>query len=443
MNIAVIGTGYVGLVTGTCFAEMGNHVLCVDIDKEKIRKLKSGKVPIYEPHLDSLFAENIKHGRLHFTIRLEEALRQSLVIFLALPTPPGEDGSADLRHILDVAEETGKLIKEYKVIINKSTVPVGTAEKVRKLVLKHAKVEFDVVSNPEFLREGFAVDDFLKPDRVVVGTRSERAKKIMEELYKPFVRQGNPILFMDEPSAELTKYAANAFLATKISFMNEIANICERTGANVDMIRAGIGADERIGRRFLFAGIGYGGSCFPKDVMAIEKSARDCGYEFKIVRSVMEVNRKQREWMVNKINEYFVKRTSGTKKNKLTGNKIAVWGLSFKPNTDDIREAPSIFIIKKLLNEGFAVNVFDPAATENVKSIFGKQLHYFNDHYEVLQNCNALIICTEWSVFRTPDFQKMGKLLKQPVIFDGRNLFDPSEMRSRGFEYFSVGRGSM
>ena len=337
MNIAIIGTGYVGLVTGTCLAETGNHVICVDINKEKVKKMQAGVVPIYEPHLDVLFERNIKQGRLIFTTNLADAIEKAKIIFLALPTPPGEDGSADLSYILGVADDLGKLIKEYKVIVDKSTVPVGTAAKVHIAIAKNAKVEFDVVSNPEFLREGFAVDDFLKPDRVVIGTRSGKARKIMEELYKPYVRQGNPIIFMDEKSAELTKYAANAFLATKITFMNEVANLCERLGADIDAIRFGIGSDERIGKRFLFPGIGYGGSCFPKDVQALAKSAAEVNYDFKILESVMKVNEKQKTIVIPKIKNYF--------NDDLKGKKIAIWGLAFKPDTDDISEEPAIYII--------------------------------------------------------------------------------------------------
>lgn len=432
MKIAVVGTGYVGLVTGTCFAETGNEVICVDIDAEKVEKMKSGIVPIYEPHLDVLFDRNIKEGRLKFTTNLEEAVKESKIIFLALPTPPGEDGSADLSYVLGVAEQLGKIINDYKVIVDKSTVPVGTAEKVHAAIAKNAKVEFDVVSNPEFLREGFAVDDFMKPDRVVIGTSSEKAKKIMGDLYKPFVRQGNPIIIMDERSAELTKYAANAFLATKITFMNEIANLCERLGANVDMVRIGIGSDERIGKRFLFPGIGYGGSCFPKDVQALAKSAQEVNYDFKILKSVMEVNEKQKTSIIPKILNYF--------KNDLKGKRIAVWGLSFKPDTDDIREAPALYVIKELLQYGATVSAFDPEAMDNVRKLLGDKIEYAINQYAALNNADALVICTEWSVFRTPDFEKMASTLKSKVIFDGRNLYDLSEMKELGFYYESVGR---
>lgn len=432
MKIAVVGTGYVGLVTGTCFAETGNEVICVDIDAEKVEKMKSGIVPIYEPHLDVLFDRNIKQGRLKFTTNLEEAIKESKIIFLALPTPPGEDGSADLSYVLGVAEQLGKIINDYKVIVDKSTVPVGTAEKVHAAIAKNAKIEFDVVSNPEFLREGFAVDDFMKPDRVVIGTSSEKAKKIMGDLYKPFVRQGNPVIFMDERSAELTKYAANAFLATKITFMNEIANLCERLGANVDMVRIGIGSDERIGKRFLFPGIGYGGSCFPKDVKALAKSAQEVNYDFKILKSVMEVNEKQKTSIIPKILNYF--------KNDLKGKRIAVWGLSFKPDTDDIREAPALYVIKELLQYGATISAFDPEAMDNVRKLLGDKIEYAINQYAALNNADALVICTEWSVFRTPDFEKIATNLKSKVIFDGRNLYDLSEMKDLGFYYESVGR---
>jgi UDPglucose 6-dehydrogenase len=432
MKIAVVGTGYVGLVTGTCFAETGNDVICIDIDAEKVEKMKNGIVPIYEPHLDVIFERNIKEGRLNFTTNLEEGVKDAKIIFLALPTPPGEDGSADLSYVLGVAEQLGKVITDYKVIVDKSTVPVGTAEKVHKALAKNAKVEFDVVSNPEFLREGFAVDDFMKPDRVVIGTSSEKAKKIMGDLYKPFVRQGNPIIFMDERSAELTKYAANAFLATKITFMNEIANMCERLGANVDMVRIGIGSDDRIGKRFLFPGIGYGGSCFPKDVQALAKSAQEVNYDFKILKSVMDVNEKQKTSIVPKILNYF--------NNDLKGKRIAIWGLAFKPDTDDIREAPALYIIKELLERGASIATFDPEAMDNVRKIFGDKIDYSINQYTALNDADALVICTEWSVFRTPDFDKMNAALKSKVIFDGRNLYDLSEMKEKGFYYESVGR---
>ena len=432
MNIAVVGTGYVGLVTGTCFAETGNHVICVDIDKEKVQKMKDGKVPIYEPHLDVLFERNIRQGRLHFTTDLKTAVDKAQIIFLALPTPPGEDGSADLKYVLGVADDLGKIMTDYKVLVDKSTVPVGTAEKVHAAVAKHAKVPFDVVSNPEFLREGFAVDDFLKPDRVVVGTSSDRAKKLMEDLYKPFVRQGNPIIFMDERSAELTKYAANAFLATKITFMNEIANFCEAVGADVDKVRIGMGTDSRIGKRFLFPGIGYGGSCFPKDVQALAKSGADAGYDFRIINSVMDVNEWQKTALMPKIKKHF----GGSVK----GKRFALWGLAFKPDTDDIREAPALYMIDALLAEGATVNAFDPEAMGNVKRLKGDAIDFATDEYEALKGADALIIATEWSAFRNPDFARMAELLKNKVVFDGRNLFELDQMKAQGFTYVSIGR---
>ncbi len=432
MNIAVVGTGYVGLVTGTCLAETGNTVICVDINEEKVKKMKEGVVPIYEPHLDTLFHRNIKAGRLSFTTNLEQAIEKAKIIFLALPTPPGEDGSADLSYVLGVASDLGQLIKDYKVIVDKSTVPVGTADKVREAVAKHAKVEFDIVSNPEFLREGFAVDDFLKPDRVVIGASSDKARKTMEELYRPYVRQGNPIIFMDEKSAELTKYAANAFLATKITFMNEIANLCEKLGADVDMVRIGIGSDDRIGKRFLFPGIGYGGSCFPKDVQALAKSAAEVKYDFSMLTAVMNVNERQKTIIIPKIKSYF--------NNDLKGKHFAVWGLAFKPDTDDIREAPALYVIEELLKAGATVTAHDPEAMENVKKIFGDKIKFSNDPYETLQNADALIIATEWGLFRTPDFDKVSAGLKNKVIFDGRNLYALDQMKKLGYYYCSIGR---
>jgi UDPglucose 6-dehydrogenase len=432
MNIAVVGTGYVGLVTGTCLAETGNHVTCVDIDAEKVTKMRNGIIPIYEPHLDLLFERNIRQGRLQFTTDLASAIETAKIVFLALPTPPGEDGSADLSYVLGVAEQLGKLLKDYKVIVDKSTVPVGTAEKVHAAIAKNCKTEFDVVSNPEFLREGFAVDDFLKPDRVVIGTESERARKVMEELYKPYVRQGNPIIFMDEKSAELTKYAANAFLATKITFMNEIANLCEKVGANVDMVRIGIGSDDRIGKRFLFPGIGYGGSCFPKDVQALAKSAADVNQEMQILDAVMTINEKQKTVIVPKLKNYF--------KNDLKGKRIAVWGLAFKPDTDDIREAPALYIIDELLEAGAIVAAYDPEAMTNVHKLYGDKITLGLDEYAVLKEADALVICTEWSLFRTPDFDKVKSLMKNNVIFDGRNLYSLDQMQENGFYYSSIGR---
>lgn len=431
-KIAVVGTGYVGLVTGTCFAETGNQVICVDIDENKVERMRNGEVPIYEPHLDVLFERNIKADRLSFTTSLEVGIKDAEIIFLALPTPPGEDGSADLSYILGVADQLGKLITDYKVIVDKSTVPVGTAEKVHAAVAKHARVEFDVVSNPEFLREGFAVDDFLKPDRVVIGTSSERAQKVMEQLYKPFVRQGNPIIFMDEKSAELTKYAANSFLATKITFMNEIANFCELVGADVDKVRIGIGSDDRIGKRFLFPGIGYGGSCFPKDVQALVKSGKEKNFDFEILNAVMAVNEDQKTVLVPKIKNYF--------RGSLKGKKIAIWGLAFKPDTDDIREAPALYIINALVHEGAHVTAYDPEAMKNVQKLLGDKIQYAESEYAALLHADALVICTEWGVFRNPDFDKMAQLMADKVIFDGRNLFDLSEMNEKGFYYNSIGR---
>ena len=438
MKIAVVGTGYVGLVTGTCFAETGNNVTCVDIDQNKIKKLDSGQITIYEPGLEKLFIRNQKEGRLHFTTNLKDAINDAEVIFLALPTPPGEDGSADLKYILGVASDLGRLIQpdDYKIIIDKSTVPVGTAEKVRNAINASATADlskaFDVVSNPEFLREGVAVEDFMKPDRVVIGTNSERAIKTLNDLYAPFVRQGNPLIFMDEKSAELTKYAANAFLAVKISFMNEIAQLCEKLGADVDMVRKGIGSDERIGRRFLFPGIGYGGSCFPKDVQALSRSSSEANYQFKILEAVMAVNDKQKLHLLPKIKSYF--------SDNVKGKHFALWGLSFKPNTDDIREAPALYIIDELLAAGATVSAFDPEGMKNVQQLIGDKIQYASSPYHALENANALIIATEWNEFRTPDFAKIGDTLLAKVIFDGRNLFDLNQMNELGYHYESVGR---
>jgi UDPglucose 6-dehydrogenase len=432
MNIAVVGTGYVGLVTGTCFSETGNHVTCVDIDANKIARLQRGEIPIFEPGLDLLFERNTKHGRLHFTTDLASAIKDAKIIFLALPTPPGEDGSADLSYILGVSAQLSKMITDYKVIVDKSTVPVGTSEKVHALLADNLNEDlFDVVSNPEFLREGVAVDDFMKPDRVVIGTKSEKARKVMKQLYEPFVRQGNPIYFMDERSAEMTKYAANAYLAARISFMNEIANLCELTGANVDNVRIGMGSDNRIGKRFLFPGIGYGGSCFPKDVQALFKTAEDHKYDFKILRSVMTVNQLQKTALMKKIRKFY--------KNNLSGKTFAFWGLAFKPNTDDIREAPALYMIDELLEAGAKVNVYDPEAMENVKKIYGEKIQYMQDEYSVLQGADSLIIATEWSVFRQPDFDRV-KVIKDNAIFDGRNLYDLDKMKSLRFNYESIGR---
>jgi len=432
MKIAVVGTGYVGLVTGTCLAETGNTVTCVDIDQEKVKTLQGGKVTIYEPGLTPLFERNIKQNRLFFTTDLKEGIKEAKIIFLALPTPPGEDGSADLKYILKVADDLGSLLDNYTVIVDKSTVPVGTAEKVRAAIAANAKVEFDVVSNPEFLREGVAVDDFMKPERVVVGTNSPKAQKLMEELYAPFVRQGNPVIFMDERSAELTKYAANSFLATKISFMNEIANLCELLGADVDAVRKGIGSDSRIGKRFLFPGIGYGGSCFPKDVQALAKSSSDAHYDFKILNSVMDVNTTQRVKLMDRVKKHF--------NGDLKGKKIAVWGLAFKPHTDDIREAPALYNIEYLLEEGATVTTHDPEAMENVRKILGEKITYFSNPYDAAEGADAILIATEWPEFRAPDFEKLSSLLKNKVIFDGRNLYDVNTMKELGFTYTSIGR---
>ena len=432
MKIAVVGTGYVGLVTGTCFAETGNHVTCIDIDEKKVEKLRNKQITIYEPGLEVLFERNIRQGRLEFTTNLEEGIKGAKIIFLALPTPPGEDGSADLQYVLKVAEDLGPMLEDFTVIVDKSTVPVGTAEKVTEKVKLGAKVDFEVVSNPEFLREGVAVDDFMKPDRVVIGAESEKSIKLMEQLYAPFVRQGNPIIFMDVRSAELTKYAANSFLATKITFMNEIANLCELMGADVDKVRKGIGTDTRIGNRFLFAGIGYGGSCFPKDVQALAKSSAEVDYDFKILNSVMSVNNQQKQKLIEPLKNYF--------NGDLSGKTIAVWGLAFKPYTDDIREAPALENIKTLLSLGANVKAYDPEAMENVKDVFGDDIYFANDQYDALENADALMIMTEWPIFRTPEFEKITGALKNKVIFDGRNLYDLNQMKELGFEYHSIGR---
>lgn len=432
MKIAVIGTGYVGLVTGTCLAETGNEVVCVDIDANKVKRMKNGEVPIYEPHLDVLFERNIKAGRLSFTTSLDEGLAHGEIIFLALPTPEDEDGSADLKYVLGVADEIGKKITSYRVIVDKSTVPVGTSEKVHNAIAKNAKSDFDVVSNPEFLREGFAVDDFMKPERIVVGASSERATTLMKKLYAPFVRSGNPIIIMDEKSAELTKYASNAFLATKITFMNEIANYCELVGADVDKVRIGMGTDSRIGKRFLFPGIGYGGSCFPKDVKALHKSGKDENHDFKILSAVLEVNKKQKTILIPRIENYF--------DGNLKGKKIALWGLAFKPETDDIREAPALDVIDALLEKGASVTAFDPEAMPNVQNKLGNQIDFAASMYKALEGADALVICTEWSIFRTPDFDKIKQALKNAVIFDGRNLYETQDMKDLGFTYYSIGR---
>lgn len=432
MNICVIGTGYVGLVTGTCLAETGNNVICVDIDAAKVKKMQDGIVPIYEPHLDVYFERNIKAGRLKFTTSLAEGVAHATILFLALPTPPGEDGSADLSYVLNVAGELGRMITGYKIVIDKSTVPVGTADLVKEKIAAGTAAEVDVVSNPEFLREGFAVDDFMKPDRIVIGTDSEKARRILGELYAPYVRQGNPIIFMDVRSAELTKYAANAFLATKISFMNEIAVLCERLGADVDMVRYGIGTDDRIGKRFLFPGIGYGGSCFPKDVKALVHSASGVGYDFRILQAVMGVNENQKQVLVQKMLDHF----GGT----LQGKKLALWGLSFKPDTDDIREAPALSMIERMLQLGASVTAYDPEGMPNTQRLLGDRIGFAEDPYAALTDADALVIATEWGMFRTPDFELISRRLKQKIIFDGRNIFSLEKMEQLGFTYYSIGR---
>ncbi len=434
MKITVVGTGYVGLVTGTCFSETGNKVTCVDIDKNKVDKLSGGQITIYEPGLEKIFLRNIKEGRLTFTTELETAIEGAEIIFLALPTPPGADGSADLKYVLGVADHLGKILKDYKVIVNKSTVPVGTADKVSAAIAKNYKGAYDVVSNPEFLREGVAVDDFMKPDRVLVGTKSERAKKLISDLYAPFVRQGNPVIFMDERSAELTKYAANSFLATKISFMNEVAQLCERMGADVDMVRRGIGSDDRIGKRFLFPGIGYGGSCFPKDVQALIMSSDEVKYDFEILKAVEKVNANQKLHLVEKIKAYF--------KGDLKGKHVALWGLAFKPNTDDIREAPALSIIDALTTMGATITAYDPEAMPNMKAQIGDKIKYASSQYEAITGADFLIIATEWSEFRTPDFERIEKEIKNKIIFDGRNLFEVAKMKELGYHYVSIGRAS-
>jgi len=435
MNITVVGTGYVGLVTGTCFAEMGNSVVCVDIDENKISLMKSGKTPIYEPQLQELMQRNIEQSRLDFTTSLKDGIKEAEVIFLALPTPPSEDGSADLKYVLGVAEELGVLLDHYAVIVNKSTVPVGTVARVKDVLKKNAKVEFDVVSNPEFLREGFAVSDFMSPDRIVVGVKKGSvAEKRMTQLYEPLTNDGSELYIMDEASAEMTKYAANAFLATKISFMNEIANLCELVGADADQVRLGIGSDERIGQRFLYPGIGYGGSCFPKDVLALGMIASENKYDFKIVAAVNEVNERQKSVLVSKITKKFG--------DNLQGKVFALWGLAFKPETDDIREAPALVIITELLTRGAAVQAYDPEATENVRKFYGEPegLTFSSDQYSALVGANALIIATEWNVFKEPDFKRIKNSLLEATIFDGRNIYNPSSVSDQGLNYVSIGR---
>ena len=432
MKICIIGAGYVGLVSATCFADKGHNVLCVDIDQKKVLKLNSGELTIYEPGLENIFKKNTKNKRLKFSCDLEKCVQECDIIFFALPTPPDEDGSADLKYVLDVSKKVGKIMTNYKVIINKSTVPVGTSKKVKDCIKKNYSGDFDVVSNPEFLREGVAIDDFMKPDRIVVGTKSSRAKSIMQELYSPFVKQGNPILFMDNESAELTKYAANSFLATKISFMNEIAHVSEKLGANIDDIRKGIGLDHRIGKSFLYSGIGYGGSCFPKDVKALVKASENIDYEFKILQAVETVNEIQKRILFDRINLFF--------NNKIKDKTISIWGLSFKPNTDDIREAPALTLINEFLKKGCTIKVYDPEATENVRNIYKEQIIYSKNQYEALEESDVLIIATEWSDFMNPNFHLMKKNMKRDLIFDGRNLYDPIKMKELNFEYFSIGR---
>ena len=433
MNIAIVGTGYVGLVSGTCFAETGNNVVCIDIDENKVLRMQNGEVPIYEPGLEVLFERNTKQGRLSFTTDLTEGIKNAEIIFLALPTPPGADGSADLKYVLKVAEDLSHTITDYKVIVDKSTVPVGTADKVyERLAANLDESFFDVVSNPEFLREGVAVDDFMRPERVVIGTSSSKAKKVMERLYNPFVRQGNPVIFMDEKSAEMTKYAANSFLATKITFMNEVANLCEEVGANVDMVRKGIGSDSRIGKRFLFPGVGYGGSCFPKDVKALAKTAQENNCDFRILQSVMDVNEDQKSILSRRIKNYFGE--------SIANKTIGIWGLAFKPNTDDIREAPALTIIDELLKAGAQIKAFDPEAMENVKALMGDKIILCDNQYDAIEGTDALAVVTEWNVFRTPDYDRIMSSLREPVVFDGRNVFDPIDMKERGFVYSSIGR---
>ncbi len=432
MKLSVIGTGYVGLVVGTCFAEGGNDVICVDVDERKIAMLKRGESPIYEPGLTEYLKKNIAEKRLTFSTDLTHAVQESDVIFLALPTPQSEDGSADLQHVLDVAGKIGRTMNGYKVIVNKSTVPVGTGDRVREIVAGLTKHEFDVVSNPEFLKEGAAVNDFMKPDRIVIGTRSARARAIMEDLYAPFVRTGNPLIIMDERSSELTKYAANSFLATKVSFMNEIANLCERVGADIDMVRKGMGSDPRIGSQFLFAGIGYGGSCFPKDVAALLNTARTNGYPLRILDAVENVNKNQKTVIVEKLKKHM--------KGDVKGKVITLWGLSFKPNTDDTREAPALTIIESLKKEGAVIHAHDPEAMEEMKRRVGDAVKYFDNNYDALKGADALIIVTEWNEFRRPDFDRMRTLMRSPVILDGRNIYDPGRIREKGFVYYGIGR---
>ncbi len=435
MKICVIGTGYVGLVVGTCLSEMGNNVICVDVDEEKLKNLEKGIVPIYEPGLEELIKVNVAEKRLQFTSNLDYAVKNSLVCFIAVGTPQGEDGSADLKYVYQVAESIGQSLNHYKVIVDKSTVPVGTADKVYEIIKSKTDIDFDVVSNPEFLKQGAAVDDFLKPDRVIIGSNSKKASDIMQELYSPFLRTGNPVIFMDVRSAEMTKYAANSFLAVKISYANEIANICENVGANADMVRIGMCTDKRIGSHFLFAGLGYGGSCFPKDVKALIKTSRDYNCSSKIIEAADEVNNLQREVFINKILNFY--------NHDISGKTFAVWGLAFKPKTNDMREAPSITIINKLLEMGASVKAYDPKAFDLAYKIFGNKIQYCKDSYSALLCADALVLLTEWNEFARPDFERIKESLKEPVIFDGRNQYDPQRLKKRGFTYFCVGKRSL
>jgi UDPglucose 6-dehydrogenase len=437
MKICVVGTGYVGLVAGACFAENGNDVICVDIDAEKIEMLKRGEVPIYEPGLEELIRRNLRDGRLQFTTDLAHGVKKSLIIFIAVGTPPKDDGAADLGAVWDVARGIGRAMDGYRIVVNKSTVPVGTAEKVRKIVAAETTHEFDVVSNPEFLKEGAAIEDFMKPDRIIIGTDNGKVAEIMRELYDPFNRLIRRVIVMDIHSAELTKYAANAMLALRVSFMNEIANICERVGANADNVRIGIGSDTRIGHRFLFPGVGYGGSCFPKDVKALISTAEEHGYEFKILKSADEVNEQQKRVLFEKIYTYFRRENAST---DFSNYRIGLWGLAFKPRTDDMREAPSIVIINELLEKGFHIVAYDPEAMKEARKTFGARIEYAQSDYECVRDADALAIITDWNEFRRPDFDKIRRLMKRPLIFDGRNLFEPERMKSLGFEYFSIGR---
>jgi UDPglucose 6-dehydrogenase len=431
MHIAIIGTGYVGLVAGTCFADSGNDVVCVDIDARKIAQLQQGEVPIYEPGLEELIRKNTRERRLSFSTDLPAAVAKAQVVFIAVGTPEGESGEADLQYVLSAAEQIGRAMRQYTVIVDKSTVPVGTADKVREVISRVTKVEFDVVSNPEFLKEGAALDDFFKPDRVVIGAESERARKLMGQLYAPFVRTENPILYMDTRSAELTKYAANAMLATRISFMNDMAALCEKVGADVDFVRKGMGADKRIGYPFLFPGVGYGGSCFPKDVKALVAKGREQGLELDLLRAVERTNERQKKLLVHKALKHF---------GSLEGRKFAVWGLAFKPKTDDMREAPSVEVIEGLLAKGAQVTAHDPVAERTARRVLGDRIRYADVPYEALEGADALFVVTEWNEFRHPDFERMKALMKSPTIFDGRNIYDPSRMRELGFTYMGLGR---